>query len=169
MLLGSGELGKEVAIEAQRLGVEIIAVDRYDWAPAMHVAHRRYVIDLMNPEAVKAIVRRERPEVIVPEIEAIAVEALEELEEEGYTIIPNARAVRIAMNRVELRRFAAEELGLPTTRYAFASNPEEATDACEKVGYPCLIKPEMSSSGHGHIKVVEPSREIIAKAYEYAV
>lgn len=169
LLLGSGELGKEVAIEAQRLGVEVVAVDRYDWAPAMHVAHRRYVVDLMNPEAVKAVVRRERPDVVVPEIEAIAVDALEELEGEGYTIIPNARAVRIAMNRIELRKFAAEELGLPTTRYAFASNPEEAFEACERVGYPCLIKPEMSSSGHGHVKVLEPSRETIAKAYEYAV
>jgi len=169
LLLGSGELGKEVAIEAQRLGVEVVAVDRYDWAPAMHVAHRRYVVDLMNPEAVKAVVRRERPDVVVPEIEAIAVDALEELEEEGYTIIPNARAVRIAMNRVELRKFAAEKLGLPTTRYAFAGNPEEAVEACERVGYPCLIKPEMSSSGHGHVKVVEPSREAIVKAYEYSV
>ncbi len=169
LLLGSGELGKEVAIEAQRLGVEVVAVDRYDWAPAMHVAHRRYVVDLMNPEAVKAVVRREMPDAVVPEIEAIAVEALEELEEEGYTIIPNAKAVRIAMNRIELRRYAAEELGLPTTRYAFANNPEEAIEACEKVGYPCLIKPEMSSSGHGHVKVVEPSREAVAKAYEYAV
>jgi phosphoribosylglycinamide formyltransferase 2 len=169
LLLGSGELGKEVAIEAQRLGVEVVAVDRYDWAPAMHVAHRRYVIDLMNPEAVKAVVRKERPDVVVPEIEAIAVDALEELEGEGYTIIPNARAVRIAMNRIELRRFAAEELGLPTTRYAFASNEEETFEACERVGYPCLVKPEMSSSGHGHFKVVEPSREATARAYEYAV
>ncbi len=169
LLLGSGELGKEVAIEAQRLGVEVVAVDRYDWAPAMHVAHRRYVVDLMNPEAVKAVVRRERPDVVVPEIEAIAVDALEELEEEGYTIIPNAKAVRIAMNRIELRRYVAEELGLPTTRYAFASNLEEAFEACERVGYPCLVKPEMSSSGHGHVKVLEPSRETIVKAYEYAV
>lgn len=169
LLLGSGELGKEVAIEAQRLGVEVVAVDRYDWAPAMHVAHRRYVIDLMNPEAVKAVVRRERPDVVIPEIEAIAVDALQELEEEGYIIIPNAKAVRIAMNRIELRRVVAEELGLPTTRYSFASSPEEVFEACERVGYPCLIKPEMSSSGHGHVKILEPSREVAVKAYEYAV
>ena len=169
LLLGGGELGKEVAIEAQRLGVEVVVVDRYDWAPAMHVAHRRYVVNMLDPEAVKAIVRREKPDVVVPEIEAIAVDALEELEEEGYLIIPNARAVKISMNRIELRRFAAEELGLPTTRYAFAENPEEAAYACDKVGYPCLIKPEMSSSGHGHAKVTEPSPRAVRKAYEYAV
>ncbi|RLG84612.1 MAG: phosphoribosylglycinamide formyltransferase 2, partial [Thermoprotei archaeon] len=143
LLLGGGELGKEVAIEAQRLGVEVVVVDRYDWAPAMHVAHRRYVIDMMSPEAIKAVVRREEPDAVIPEIEAIAVDALKELEEEGFNVIPNADAVRIAMNRVELRRFAAEKLGLPTTRYAFAEDPEEVVDACDKVGYPCLIKPEM--------------------------
>jgi len=169
LLLGSGELGKEVAIEAQRLGLEVVAVDRYDWAPAMHVAHRRYVIDMLNPNAVKAVVRREKPDIIVPEIEAIAVDALEELESEGYVVIPNARAVRIAMNRVELRRFAAETLGLPTSKYRFAENPDEAVEACEAVGIPCLIKPEMSSSGHGHAKVVEASPKAIREAYEYAV
>ncbi len=169
LLLGSGELGKEVAIEAQRLGVEVVAVDRYDWAPAMHVAHRRYVIDMMNPRAVRAVVERERPTAIVPEIEAVSTEALEELEAEGYRVVPNARAVKIAMNRIELRRFAAEQLGLPTTRYAFASSAEEAYEACEKVGYPCLLKPEMSSSGHGHALVREPSRERVEEAYRYAV
>lgn len=169
LLLGSGELGKEVAVEAQRLGAEVVAVDRYDWAPAMHVAHRRYVIDMMNPRAVRAVVRRESPDAIVPEIEAISTEALEELEAEGYLVVPNARAVRIAMNRLELRRFAAVELGLPTTRFAFAESPEEAVEACERVGYPCLIKPEMSSSGHGHVKVGTPSRSAIVEAYSYAV
>jgi len=169
LLLGGGELGKEVAIEAQRLGVEVVVVDRYDWAPAMHVAHRRYVIDMMNPEAVKAVVEREKPDAVVPEIEAIAVDALKELEEEGYNVIPNADAVRIAMNRIELRRFAAEKLGLPTTRYAFAEDPDEAVDACDKVGYPCLIKPEMSSSGHGHAKVLEPIPSKVREAYRYAV
>ncbi len=169
LLLGGGELGKEVAIEAQRLGAEVVVVDRYDWAPAMHVAHRRYVIDMLNPEAVKAVVKRERPDAVVPEIEAIAVDALEELEEEGYLIIPNAKAVKIAMNRIELRRFAAEVLGLPTTRYAFAESPDEAEYACDKVGYPCLIKPEMSSSGHGHAKVIDSSPSVVRKAYEYSV
>jgi len=169
LLLGSGELGKEVAIEAQRLGLEVVAVDRYDWAPAMHVAHRRYVVDMLNPNAVKAVVRKENPDIIVPEIEAIAVDALEELELEGYIVIPNARAVKIAMNRIELRRFAAETLGLPTTRYRFAENPDEAVEACEAVGIPCLIKPEMSSSGHGHAKVVEASPKAIREAYEHAV
>ncbi|MEM4789053.1 MAG: phosphoribosylglycinamide formyltransferase 2, partial [Ignisphaera sp.] len=151
MLLGGGELGKEVAIEAQRLGVEVVVVDRYDWAPAMHVAHRRYVIDMLNSNAVKAVVEKEKPTTIVPEIEAISYEALEELESRGYHVVPNAKAVRIAMNRIELRKFAAEQIGLPTTKYAFAENPDEAVDACDKVGYPCLLKPEMSSSGHGHV------------------
>jgi phosphoribosylglycinamide formyltransferase 2 len=169
VLLGGGELGKEIAIESQRLGVEVIVIDRYDWAPAMHVAHRRYVIDMLNPVAVKSVVERENPDVIVPEIEAISYEALEDLESRGFYVIPNAKAVRIAMNRVELRKFVAEALGVPTTRYSFAENPDEAVDACDKVGYPCLIKPEMSSSGHGHAKVVEPNPNIVRKAYEYAV
>lgn len=169
LLLGGGELGKEVAIEAQRLGVEVVVVDRYDWAPAMHVAHRRYVIDMLNSNAVKAVVERENPDAIIPEIEAISYEALEELEARGYFVVPNARAVRVAMNRIELRRFAAEVLGLPTTRYAFAENPDEAVEACEKVGYPCLIKPEMSSSGHGHAKVLKPSTTAVKEAYSYAV
>lgn len=169
MLLGGGELGKEIAIEAQRLGLEVVVVDRYDWAPAMHVAHRRYVINMLDGRGLKAVVRRERPDVIMPEIEAIDTEALEELEEEGYTVIPNAKAVRIAMNRVELRRFAAEVLGLPTTRYAFAENEEEAVEACESIGYPCLIKPEMSSSGHGHFKVPEPDKGKVVEGYRYAV
>lgn len=169
MLLGCGELGKEIAIEAQRLGVEVIAVDRYDWAPAMHVAHRRYVIDMLNSNAVKAVVKKEKPDAIIPEIEAISVDALEELENEGFFVVPNAKAVKIAMNRIELRKFAAETLALPTTKYAFASNEDEVVEACDKIGYPCLIKPEMSSSGHGHIKIVESSPKIIKEAYRYSV
>jgi len=169
MLLGSGELGKEVAIEAQRLGVEVVAVDRYDWAPAMHVAHRRYIIDMLNSNAVKAVVNRENPDVIIPEIEAISTDALEDLESEGFFVVPNARAVKIAMNRIELRKFAAEKLGLPTTKYSIAANPDEAVEACDKVGYPCIIKPEMSSSGHGHVKVAEPSPRAAREAYDYAV
>ena len=169
VLLGGGELGKEVAIEAQRLGLEVVVVDRYQYAPAMHVAHRYYVVNMLDGRAVKAIVRRENPVAVIPEIEAVNTEALRELEEEGYNIVPNAEAVRIAMNRIELRRFAAERLGLPTTRYAFASNEEEAYEACEKVGYPCLLKPEMSSSGHGHVKVSEPSREKVYEAYRESI
>lgn len=168
LLLGSGELGKEVAIEAQRLGAEVAAVDRYDWAPAMHVAHRRYIVDMMNPGAVKSLVRRENPDVIIPEIEAISTDALEELEAEGYFVVPNARAVKIAMNRLELRKFAARDLGLPTTRFDFAESPEEAVEACERVGVPCLIKPEMSSSGHGHVRVTALSRGSVVDAYLYA-
>ncbi|MEM3926759.1 MAG: formate-dependent phosphoribosylglycinamide formyltransferase [Desulfurococcaceae archaeon] len=169
LLLGSGELGKEVAIEAIRLGFEVIAVDRYDMAPAMHVSSRRYVVDMLNENAVKAIVRRENPDVIIPEIEAIAADTLIDLEKEGYHIVPNAMAVKIAMNRIELRKLAAEKLGLPTTRYYFAENHEEAIEGCEKVGYPCIIKPEMSSSGHGHVKVMEFNRERIISAYNYAI
>lgn len=169
LLLGSGELGKEVAIEAQRLGLEIVAVDRYDWAPAMHVAHRRYVVNMLEPKAVKAIVRHEKPDIIIPEIEAIATDALEELEAEGFFIVPNARAVKISMNRIELRRFAREVLGLPTTRYMFAENEDEAIDACEKVGYPCLIKPEMSSSGHGHARISDADKQRVVEGYRYAV
>ncbi|MBP1357397.1 MAG: ATP-grasp domain-containing protein, partial [Sulfolobus sp.] len=150
MLLGSGELGKEIAIEAQRLGLEVIAVDRYDNAPAMQVAHRKYVIDMMDYDALYNTVRRENPYLIIPEIEAINTEALKDLEIDGYNVTPNAKAVSITMNRIELRKFASEELGLPTTRYFFTSSPEETEEACEKVRYPCLIKPEMSSSGHGH-------------------
>ncbi|MEM1640309.1 MAG: formate-dependent phosphoribosylglycinamide formyltransferase [Acidilobaceae archaeon] len=169
LLLGGGELGKEIAIEAQRLGLEVVVVDRYDWAPAMHVAHRRYVVDMMNPEAIKAVIEHEKPDLIVPEIEAIATSALEELEERGYNVVPNARAVKIAMNRIELREFAVKTLGLPTARYAIAENEEEAHEACEKVGYPCLLKPEMSSSGLGHVRVSEPKRELVAQAYRYAI
>ncbi len=169
VLLGGGELGKEIALEAQRLGLEVVVVDRYDWAPAMHVAHRRYVVDMMNAEALKAIVEREKPLAVIPEIEAVNTDALLELESRGFHVTPNALAVKLAMNRIELRKFAAEKLGLPTTRYAFAESGEEAYEACEKVGYPCLLKPEMSSSGHGHIKVDEPSKRLVEKAYEESV
>ncbi len=169
LLLGGGELGKEVVIEAQRLGLETVVVDRYYGAPAMQVAHRSYVVNMLDKGAVKAIVEREKPIAVIPEIEAISTEALEELEREGYCVVPNAAAVKIAMNRIELRRWAAERLGLPTTRYAFASNEEEAYEACEKVGYPCLLKPEMSSSGHGHVRVDEGSREAVYRAYRESV
>ncbi|ADY02142.1 ATP-dependent carboxylate-amine ligase domain protein ATP-grasp [Vulcanisaeta moutnovskia 768-28] len=153
MLLGSGELGKEMAIEAQRMGVEVIAVDRYDMAPAIHVAHRRYVVNMMDGNAIKALVRRESPDAIIAEIEAINTDALLDLEEEGFRVMPNARAVKVCMNRVELRRLAAEELQLPTARYFFAEDFEDVKKACMDLGFPCLLKPEMSSSGHGHVLI----------------
>ena len=168
LLLGGGELGKEIALEAQRLGIEVIVADRYDWAPAMHIAHRKYVIDLLDYSAVKAVVEREKPDVIVPEIEAINVDVLEELEAKGYHIVPNAKAVRVAMNKLELRKFAAK-LGLPTTRYRFASSWREVYEACEEIGPPCLVKPEMSSSGHGHYKMVSADIGEARKAYEHAI
>jgi phosphoribosylglycinamide formyltransferase 2 len=167
LLLGSGELGKEMAIEAQRMGIEIVAVDRYDLAPAMHVAHKKYVVDMMDGEALKSIVKREKPDAIIAEIEAINTEALLELEAEGFKIIPNANAVKICMNRIELRRLAAEKLKLPTTRYAFAEGLEDAKLQCKDIGFPCIMKPEMSSSGHGHI-IVRNSNEI-EDAYKYAI
>ncbi|WP_338599448.1 formate-dependent phosphoribosylglycinamide formyltransferase [Sulfolobus tengchongensis] len=167
LLLGSGELGKEMAIEAQRMGLEVVAVDRYDFAPAMHVAHRKYVVDMMNSNAIKAIVRRENPDAIIAEIEAINTDALVDLESSGFKVIPNANAVRICMNRVELRRLAAEKLKLPTTKYAFADNADEAKRACKDIGFPCLIKPEMSSSGHGHVLVNKV--EDVEEAYNESI
>jgi phosphoribosylglycinamide formyltransferase 2 len=167
LLLGSGELGKEMAIEAQRLSVEVVAVDRYDMAPAMHVAHRRYVINMMDGKAIKAIVRREVPDAVIAEIEAINTDALVELEEEGFRVVPNARAVKVCMNRVELRRLAAEKLGLPTTKYYVAESPSDVERACKDLGYPCLIKPEMSSSGHGH--VIIKSRDGVEEGFRRAV
>ncbi|GGA23729.1 formate-dependent phosphoribosylglycinamide formyltransferase [Paenibacillus physcomitrellae] len=149
MLLGSGELGKEVIIEAQRLGVKTIAVDRYAHAPAMQVAHESFVIDMLNGETLKALIRDKRPDVIVPEIEAIATEALLELEEEGYHVVPTARAARLTMDREGIRRLAAEKLGLPTAAYRFADSFEELQAAVNELGAPCVVKPLMSSSGKG--------------------
>jgi phosphoribosylglycinamide formyltransferase 2 len=167
LLLGSGELGKEMAIEAQRLGVEVVAVDRYDMAPAMHIAHRRYVVNMMDGDAVRAVVRREAPDAIIAEIEAINTDALMKLEEEGFRVVPNARAVKVCMNRVELRILAAEKLGLPTTRYHIAESPSDVESACRDLGYPCLVKPEMSSSGHGH--VVIRNRDEVEKGFKQAI
>jgi len=149
LLLGSGELGKEVIIEAQRLGVETVAVDRYSNAPAMGVAHRSHVIDMLDAESLKALIRLEKPDVIVPEIEAIATQALVELEEEGFVVIPTARAARLTMDREGIRRLAAEELGLPTADYRFADSLEELRQAVSELGTPCVVKPIMSSSGKG--------------------
>lgn len=153
LLLGSGELGKEMTIEAQRMGLEVIAVDRYDMAPAMHVAHRKYVIDMLDASAIKTVVKRENPDAIIAEIEAINTDALIDLEDSGFRIVPNANAVKTCMNRIELRRLAAEKVKIPTTNYAFAESSDEVREACKDLGYPCLIKPEMSSSGHGHVLI----------------
>jgi len=149
LLLGSGELGKEVIIEAQRLGIETIAVDRYADAPAMQVAHRSYVIDMLDREQVRKIVEDEKPDLIVPEIEAIATSELVKLEEEGFRVIPTARAAQLTMDREGIRRLAAETLGLPTAKYQFADTYEEFCKAVKVIGFPCVVKPLMSSSGKG--------------------
>ena len=154
MLLGSGELGKEVVIELQRLGVETIAVDRYAGAPAAQVAHRAHVIDMTDARALRAIVEQERPHFLVPEIEALATDELVRIEADGLcTVIPTARAAHITMNRERIRVLAAEELKLPVSPYAFASSLEELQAACERIGYPSFVKPVMSSSGKGQSKL----------------
>lgn len=169
MLLGSGELGKEVVIELQRLGVEVIAVDRYADAPAQQVAHRAHVIDMTDAKALRALVEAERPHLIVPEIEALSTDTLAEIEASGLaTVIPTARAAQLTMNREGIRRLAAEELGLPTSAYAFASTGEElAKAAAEVTGYPCFVKPVMSSSGKGQSYVERA--EGIGAAWDYAL
>ncbi|MFD2331308.1 formate-dependent phosphoribosylglycinamide formyltransferase [Cohnella sp. GCM10020058] len=149
LLLGSGELGKEVILEAQRLGVETIAVDRYEGAPAMHVADRSYVIDMLDKQALRELIVREKPDLIVPEIEAIATAELVKLEAEGFTVIPTARAAQLTMDREGIRRLAAETLGLPTAKYRFADTFDEFAEAARAMGFPCVVKPLMSSSGKG--------------------
>ena len=150
MLLGAGELGKEVAIELQRLGVEVIAVDRYANAPAMQVAHRSHVIPMTDPQVLNGVILAEAPHIIVPEIEAIATEVLADIEAAGLaTVIPTARATQLTMNREGIRRLAAEELGLPTSPYAFAGSAAELAEAAHTIGLPVFIKPVMSSSGKG--------------------
>lgn len=153
LLLGSGELGKEVAIELQRLGVEVIACDKYEGAPAMQVAHRNYVFNMLNADELKEVVKDEKPDRIIPEVEAIATPALVELEKEGYRVTPTARAAFLTMNREGIRRLAAEELGLPTSPYRFADTYEEFRAAIDEVGIPCVVKPVMSSSGHGQTTI----------------
>lgn len=149
LLLGSGELGKEFVIEATRLGIEVVAVDSYQYAPAQQVAQRYYVIDMKNKELLKSVAYREAPDFIVPEIEAINTDALIELEQEGFNIVPCAKAVKYTMNRIAIRRFAAEELGLPTSKYKFVNTFEELKQAANELGYPVVVKPVMSSSGKG--------------------
>jgi phosphoribosylglycinamide formyltransferase 2 len=166
MLLGSGELGKEVVIEAQRLGLEVIAVDKYEGAPAHQVAHRAHVVNMQNKEALLEIIRAEKPDYILPEVEAISIEALFAAEAEGFNVIPNADAVSKTMNRKNIRKFAAEELGLKTGPYEFVKTLDELSGAAERMGFPCVIKPVMSSSGHG--QSVARSANDIEKSWEMA-
>lgn len=166
MLLGSGELGKEVAIECQRLGIEVIAVDRYADAPAMHVAHRSHVINMLDGQALKALVDAEKPHFIVPEIEAIATDMLVELERQGQNVVPCARATQLTMNREGIRRLAAEELKLPTSAYRFADSEAAFRDAVAEIGLPCIIKPVMSSSGKGQSFIRSEAQ--LADAWQYA-
>ncbi|HHQ4506669.1 formate-dependent phosphoribosylglycinamide formyltransferase [Aeromonas hydrophila] len=149
LLLGSGELGKEVAIELQRFGIEVIAADRYADAPAMQVAHRAHVLDMLDGAALRALVNEVKPDLIIPELEAIATDTLAALEQEGVKVVPNARATQLTMNREGIRRLAAETLGLPTSPYRFAQSKEEFVAAVDTIGLPCVVKPVMSSSGKG--------------------
>lgn len=166
LLLGSGELGKEVAIECQRLGLEVIACDRYADAPAMQVAHRSYVIDMLDEQALEEIINKEQPAYVVPEIEAIATDKLVELEEKGLNVVPTAKATKLTMNREGIRRLAAEELALNTSPYQFADSFEDFKAAVEHVGIPCVVKPVMSSSGKG--QSVIKSEEDVQTAWDYA-
>jgi phosphoribosylglycinamide formyltransferase 2 len=166
LLCGGGELGKEVVMELQRLGVELIVVDRYENAPAMQVAHRSHAVSMLDGAALRAVIEKERPDYIVPEIEAIATDTLIELELEGYTVIPTARAARLTMNREGIRRLAAEELGIRTSPYRFAASREEFDQAIAEIGLPCVVKPIMSSSGKGQSMVNNPAD--IEPAWNYA-
>ncbi|KAE9526433.1 formate-dependent phosphoribosylglycinamide formyltransferase [Testudinibacter aquarius] len=165
MLLGAGELGKEVVIELQRLGVEVIAVDRYQNAPAQQVAHRAYTISMLDGAALKALVEKEQPDYIVPEVEAIATDTLLELEQQGFNVIPTAKATSLTMNREGIRRLAAEELGIPTSNYRFVDNFAALQSAVAEIGLPCVIKPIMSSSGHGQ-SVIKSEQQLEA-AWQY--
>ena len=167
MLLGSGELGKEVIISLQRLGMEVIAVDRYENAPGHQVAHRAYTIDMTDAEALEQLIQKEKPALVVPEIEAINTKLLEKLEAENLTtVIPNVRAVQLTMNREGIRKLAAEELKIPTSPYAFARSSDELKEAVNKVGLPCFIKPTMSSSGKGQSRI--ESIDDVERAWDYA-
>lgn len=159
LLCGSGELGKEVAVELQRYGVEVVALDRYPDAPAMQVAHRSYVVSMLDGARLREIVEREKPDYIIPEIEAVATDVLLELEKEGYRVVPTARAAMLTMDREGIRRLAAETLRLPTSPYRFAATREEFAQAVGEIGFPCVVKPIMSSSGHGQ-SVVRSEEDI---------
>ena len=167
MLLGAGELGKEVAIEAQRLGIEVIAVDRYAGAPAMQVAHQSHVVDMLDGEALAALIRQCEPDYVVPEVEAIATDTLVRLESQGLNVVPTARATQLTMDREGIRRLAAEELGLPTSPFEFAADVDACRAAIERIGTPCIVKPVMSSSGKGQVTVRDISEA--EQAWNYAV
>ena len=158
VLCGSGELGKEVALELQRYGVEVVALDKYENAPAMHVAHISHVLSMLDGEALKRVIKEENPDYIIPEIEAIATDKLVELEAEGYNVVPTANATKLTMNREGIRRLAAETLGIPTSPYRFAETKEEFDKAVAEIGLPCVVKPVMSSSGHGQSTVKTPEQ-----------
>ena len=166
MLLGSGELGREVVIELKRLGVEVVAVDKYADAPAMQVADRSYVISMLDADALEAVIRKENPAYIIPEVEAIATRKLLELQKQGFRVIPTAEAVNFTMNREGIRTLAAEKLGMKTSPYAFAENFEDFRKAVEKIGYPCVVKPVMSSSGHGQSVLKSPAD--LQSAWDYS-
>jgi phosphoribosylglycinamide formyltransferase 2 len=166
MMLGSGELGKEVVIEFQRYGIEVIAVDRYPNAPAMQLAHRSYCISMLDGDALRELIEKEKPDYIVPEVEAIATEMLVELENEGFRVVPTARAARLTMNREGIRTLAAENLKIKTSPYRFANTKDEFSDAVSALGFPCVVKPIMSSSGKGQ-SVVKSERDI-ESAWTYA-
>ena len=166
LLCGSGELGKEVAIELQRYGVEVVALDKYANAPAMQVAHRSHVLSMLDGKKLREVIETERPDYIIPEVEAIATDTLVALEKEGYSVTPTATAAYLTMNREGIRRLAAEQLGLPTSPYKFASTREEFEEAVKEIGMPCVVKPIMSSSGHGQ-SVVRTAADI-DKSWHYA-
>ena len=166
LLLGSGELGKEITIELQRYGIEVIAVDRYANAPAMHVAHRSHVIDMLNASALRSVISQEDPDIVIPEIEAINTQLLVELEQEGLKVVPNAKAACLTMDREGIRRLAANTLGILTSRFFFCDNKKELISAIDKMGFPCVIKPIMSSSGHGQSVIRNP--EQIDQAWEHS-
>jgi phosphoribosylglycinamide formyltransferase 2 len=166
LFCGGGELGKEVVIELQRLGVEVIVVDRYENSPAMQVAHRSHVISMLDGEALEAVIRKEQPDLIVPEIEAIATDTLVAMEKEGFTVIPSAKATHLTMNREGIRCLAAEDLGVATSPFRFADNQEDFLAAVDTVGIPCVVKPIMSSSGKGQSTITDPSQ--VEAAWNYA-
>jgi len=159
LLCGSGELGKEVAIELQRYGIEVVALDRYINAPAMQIAHRSYILSMLDGQKLREVIEAEKPDFIIPEIEAIATDTLLELEKKGYNVIPTARAAFLTMNREGIRRLAAEELKIPTSPYRFASSKKEFEQAVAEIGIPCVVKPIMSSSGHGQ-SVIKTAEDI---------
>ena len=166
MMLGSGELGKEVVIELQRYGVEVIAVDRYANAPAMQVAHRSHVIDMLDGDALRGVIELEKPDLVVPEIEAIATATLVELEAQGLNVIPTAKATKLTMDREGIRCLAAEELGVRTSPYKFADSEADYLQAVEEIGFPCVVKPVMSSSGKGQSTL--RGQDDVQSAWTYA-